>query len=357
VTRDVARLALASALALGCGGEESRPPAVVPPVPVRPVATKPEPTEPADASVISSGLEDAGAPPVTLPPPRPSSPEPAFGASESAKPGDAHAFRLAAALRAMRAAPSGAKVLKLLSVIPGVIDAKATTGVDPFADGEWLVVYGSKVEVPGPNANVVKHARSEGAVTSAFADAGLEAWDGGAGAGTTGAVRADVYGVRDVVLRPQLGVVALVPGDRARDLAAALAKPIDLGVKAGELARMFVAEPAKLARFLPAEVVRATVVAKAAPDGGLDVSAEADCPDAASCKTTAAALDELAKKQNTLMVRIVLKNVLAGLSFRSDGTKLKATLHAGRDQVDAVLNITRVQLGLPAEDPSDQVHR
>jgi hypothetical protein len=357
VTRDVARLACVVALTVACGGEESRPPPARP-VAVRPVATSPplDGAQPLDvASSLDAGAPVPPAPPA--PPPKPPLPEPSFGDAQPSKPGDPHAFRLAAALRAMRASRSGAKVLKMLSVVPEVIDAKSRTGVDPFADGEWLLVYGSKVEVPGPNANVVKHTRPESAITAAVADAGLEAWDGGAAAGMTGAVRAELYGVRDVLLRPQAGVLAVVPGDRVRDLAAILAKPIDPGVKAGELARIFVAEPAKLARFLPADVVRATVLAKPATDGGLDLSAEADCADAASCKTTAAALDDLARKQNSLMVRIVLRNVLAGLVVRSDAAKLKATLHASPDQVDAVLNITRAQLGLPGEDPSDQTHR
>jgi hypothetical protein len=248
----------------------------------------------------------------------------------------------------MRATRSGGKVLKLLSVVPDVIDARAKTGVDPFADGEWLLVYGSSLRIPGTNANVVKHLRAEAELTKANADAGFEAFDAG-----PNAVRAEIYGVRDVLLRPQAGVLALVPSDRAADLAVVLAKPIDPLTRPGELARIFVAEPANLVRFLPADVVRATVTVKPATDGGLDMSAEADCADAASCKATATALDELTTKQNSLMVRIVLKNLLANLSFRARGTKLEASLHAAPDQVDAVLNLTRAQLGLPGEDPSD----
>ena len=340
-------LVSAALVAFGCGVEESRPP-VVPPVTVRPVA-RPEPVrEPVDASVGVATREDA---PAAASAPKPALPAPMFGATEPSKPGDAHAFRLAASLRSMRATRSGAKILKLLSVVPEVIDARAKTGVDPFADGEWLLVYGSSVSIPGANANVVKHLRSEAELTRANVDAGMGASDAG-----PGAVHAEIYGVRDVLLRPQASVLALVPADRAADLGVALSRAIDPGTRPGELVRIFLAEPAKVVRWLPADVVRASVVVKPASDGGLDLSAEADCPDAASCKATATTLDELARKQNSLMVRIVTKNLLGNLTLRAEATKLKALLHATPDQVDALLNLTRAQLGLPGEDPSDARH-
>jgi hypothetical protein len=349
-------LALPCACAFACGaGEPPRSPAVPP------VTTSPPPAVPAlvfetkaderrDASFTDWSVADAA----VRPSPVRAVAVPSYGAAESPKPGETHPFRLVAAVRAMRASPSGAKIVKMLSLVPDVIDAKARTGVDPFAEGEWLLVYGSAIGVPGPNANVLKHARTEAELAKAAADGGFESWDAGAappGAGTPGALRGEVYGVRDVLLRPQAGLLALVPEDRARDLAAALAKPIDPGVKPGELARIFAAEPAKIVRFVPADVVRATVLVKPASDGGLDASAEADCADAVSCKTTATALEELAKRSNSMMVRIVLKNLLGGLAVRAEGTKLKATLHAAPDQVDAALGIVRAQLGLPETAP------
>jgi hypothetical protein len=221
-------------------------------------------------------------------------------------------------------------------VRPGA--ARRCCGCCLFADGEWLLVYGSKVAVPGPNANVVKHAKADADVTTALASHSRGA---------------EIYGVKDVLLRPQVGMLALVPGDRASELAVVLLKPLDPGVKPGELARAFVAEPGKLLRFLPAELVRANVIVKPATDGGLDASADVDCPDAPSCKATAAALEELGRTQNTLMVRIVTKNLLGGLGVHADGTKLKATLHAAPDQVDAALNLMRAQLGMPPESPRE----
>lgn len=364
-------LALASihagAFAFACGGgEASRTEAASPSISsaatsVAAPAPAPAPSapraEPRDAGVTQWSTEE---PAVHVPAPR-VVPEPQFGATEPPRPGDTHAFRLVAAMRSMRASPSGAKIVKMLSVVPEVIDTKARIGVEPFEDSEWLLVYGSQVGVPGPNANVVKHARPETTVAKAVADGGFEAWDAGASAaaapGTAGAMHGEIYGVRDVLLRPQPGVLALVPGDRARDLAAVLAKPIDPGVKPGELARIFVAEPAKLARFLPAEVVKGTVVLKPASDSGLDVIAEAACPTAASCATTAAGLELLAKRSNSMMVRIVTKNLLGGLLVRADGATLRATMHVAPDQLDAVLNLLRAQFGLPAPDLGNQTLR
>jgi hypothetical protein len=350
----------AVAVAVGCGGDEAARRGAASPS-SDPATTVPAPAVPPplagddalDASAVTWNVGDAAMPSRPAPSARAPLPEPSFGASEPARPGDVHAFRLAVALRAARATRSGAKVTKMLSVIPELIDATRRTGLDPFADGEWLLVYGAKVAVPGPNANVVKHARAEAEITRTMADGGFEAWD----AAAPTSVRAEIYGVNDVIVRPQAGIAALVPNDRARDLAVALARPIDPGVRPGELARAFVAEPAKLLRFLPAEIVRANIAVKGAIDGGLDATADADCVDAAQCRATATAIEELIKAQNSLVVRIVTKNVLGGLTVRADGTKLKVALHAAPGQVDAALNLTRSQLGLPAEDPSDQAKR
>jgi hypothetical protein len=339
-------IALVAALAVGCGADEASrlrtaSPAsdgTVVPMPDMPAPSADGPdssvADPLDAAVAERAPEAAALPGVA----RALLPEPSFGASEPLKPGEAHAFRLIVAVRAARASRSGAKVMEMLSLLPDVREARARTGVDPFADGEWLLVYGGKVAVPGPNANVVKHTKADADVTKAL---------------TARARGAEIYGVKDVLLRPQPGILALVPGDRAPELGVVLSKAIDPGVKPGELARAFVAEPAKLLRFLPAELVRANVIVKGATDGGLDASAEVDCPDAASCKATATALEELGRTQNTLMVRIVTKNILGGLGVHADGAKLKATLHAAPDQVDAALNLTRAQLGLPAVSPRE----
>lgn len=346
-------LALASgvttlAFFAGCAAADARRPPAVTPVPPLTSSMRPaRVAESADAKAPESGEStrhgsaEAGSTAEPRRPPAPP-PEPSFGAG-SVKPGDPQGFRLVAALRAARANPSSAKILLLMSALPAVIAAKTRTAVDPFADGEWLLVYGAQPGVPGANASVVRHGRPETEVTMAIADAGFEPRE----AGPPGALRAELYGVHDVLLRPQPATLALVPSDRAADLGAALARPLDPAVKNGELARIFVAEPAPLVRGLPSEVTRASVLVKPNADGGLDLSADADCGDAPSCSATATALQDLVARQNSMLVRLATRSLLSGLGIRADGTKLRATLHASPEQVDAIVNLVRAQLDLP----------
>ncbi len=341
--RDAYAVALAVATALSltsasCGDEATRPPPVAP-APALDLAS------PAPALAPAPAPPPAPSPAAEPPPAAPVVPEPAFG-SEPLLPDDPHPFRLAAAVRAIRANRSGANVVKMLSLLPEIIDSKKKTGVDPFTDGDWLLVYGPTVGVPGSNAHVLKHTKSEADVSAAMSRAGITA-DG----------HVQLYGVRDTLVRPQPGLLALLPNDRAKELAAVLAKPIDTGLRPGELAQIFVAEPSKVVKNIPDDVRRANVVVKPASDGGLDARAVADCRDAASCTAAATELDEYVKRQNSFMVRLVLKNLLANFAVKASGAKLEATLHASPDQVDALLSILRAQLGLPPPaQPGDPKH-
>ena len=86
---------------------------------------------------------------------------------------------------------------------------------------------------------------------------------------------------------------------------------------------------------------------KPGADGGLDLSADAQCPDAPACTAAATKLTDFVGRQNSMMVRMVTRSLLSGLVIKGNGTKLEATLHATPDQVDAILSLLRAQLGLP----------
>ncbi len=308
-------------------------------------------TPPASSSVIfraDRAARDGTAGAALEPPLPPAAREPrALFGDGSVRPSDPQPFRLTVALRALRASASGAKIAALLSLVPLVIEGKTKTGVDPFVTGEWLLVYGARAEVPGANANVVRHTTPEAEVAKAITAAGFATRDGGAGSG----VQASLYGAKEPLLRPQPSTLALGPADRAADLASALAAPLDPGTKPGELARVFLAEPAQVLRILPSEVVRANAIAKPAADGGLDLAADAECGDAAGCAALATTLSDHLGRQNSIIVRMVTRSLLSGLVIKAKGSKLEATLHATPDQVDAILSLVRAQLGLPPPPP------
>lgn len=348
---------LANGLVVACGGAEQE---IVPVTPVEtPVRSRPPPpVVTADASVENA--VDAAPPPAPPPSRRREEPHEARTASfgvGAVEPSAPHAFKLAVNLKAARASTSGKQALAIFSLMPATMLAKQRTGVDPFADGEWLLVYGEDVDVPGDNVNVVRHARPISEVSGAIARAGFLPLEDG----PKGAVRTELFDVRDALFSPTPSLLVMAPRDRARDVAAALVKPIDLGVKSGELARVFVKDPSRTTSVLPKALADALVVVRPANDGGLDLSGEATCPDETACKEIAQGLRDRAARMNSLMVRVATRGLLGALTvegkpggegIRAEGTKVRASVHAAPDQVQSILNFVRAALGLPAADPN-----
>ncbi len=259
-------------------------------------------------------------------------------ATESVKPADPHGFRLAASLSTMRASPSGAKLLALLHRASDHF--KVQIGASLAAEADWLLVYGPRVAFPGPNACVVKHHLPERVLATLIAERGFEPWDVGPPAvgGSSGATSGDLYGAREVLLRPQPGLLAFVPAGRAREFVPVLARALETGLKPDELARVFVAQPWKVAGALAADFAGVTLSVTASPDGGLDVSAHATCAKPSSCAEAVTTLAGAVRRANTFLVRLATGNVLGGLALHTANGKATATLHATPEQVDASLS-------------------
>ncbi|AKV04833.1 hypothetical protein AKJ09_11496 [Labilithrix luteola] len=351
---------LANGLVVACGAPERD---VVP----SPVTPAEEPVRTAPPPVMSAAsaenAPDAAAPapsaPPALPPRRREEKHEArttsFGPGP-VEPSAPHAFKLAANLKAARASPSGKKTLEIFSLLPETILTKQRTAVDPFADGEWLLVYGEDVDVPGNNVNAVRHGRPAVEVSGAIAKAGFLPLE----EGPKGAVRTELFDVRDALFSPTPSLLVMAPRDRAKEISVALVRPVDPGFKSGELARVFFKEPWRATSILPKSLSDALVVVRPASDDGLDVSAEATCPDEAACKEIAEGLRQRAARMNSLMVRVATRGLLipltvegkpGGEGIRAEGTKLRASVHAAPDQVQSILNFVRAALGLPAADP------
>lgn len=340
-----------SALAFACG-PESEPPRVPESAPSRPTAILP-PIDTVDASARPTIDAEPGSD--AAPPPRRRDrlthfPTPSFGAGD-VSPAATHPFRMVVSTKAMRASKSAARLGRALSLLPAMIDAKQRTGVDVLADSEWLLAYGPNLGALVTNANVVRHHVKDDDVTQALGKSGFEASrfaDGG--------LASDLFGTDTVLLRPRAQTIAFVPQDRARDFGAALAKLDDPGIRAPEILTLAVRDPkstvpGKVGSLVPAELTKVEGTMKPGPGDSLDLAAEGTCTTPEACKEAAATMDATVKAQNSMMVRIATRGLLSSFAVRAEGAKVKATLHVSAEQVEAIDQLMRSLLGLPAVDP------
>lgn len=246
----------------------------------------------------------------------------------------------------MRASPSAAKIGRSLSLLPAIIDAKRRTGIDPFEDADWMLAYGPSIGAFIVNATVVRHHRKDEEVTQAIEQGSFEKSDH-----AEGGLASDLFGADTVLLRPRARTLAFVPQDRAKDFTAVLSKLDDPGLRSAEIARFALLEPAKvLASIVPAEVTSAEGSVRPGQGGGLDASAEGACATAEACKEAAKAIEATVTRQNSMIVRMMTRGLFNSLKVRAEGAKVKATLHADPEQIDALVQLVRAYLGLPAVD-------
>lgn len=279
-------------------------------------------------------------------------PTPSFGAGDVTITG-AHRFRMLVSTKAMRANASAAKLGRALSTMPSFIDATERTGVGVLDDTDWLFTYGPDIGAIVTNANVIRHRVADEEVTSALQRSAFEP-----SRYAEGGLASDLFGTDMVLLRPRRQTLAIVPQDRASDIAASLAKFDDRALPgpSPNIVAATVREPGPLlGRYVDAAVADAITkvdvsVRPGTPDG-LDALADATCPTEEKCKTAAEALDATVRRRNSLAVRIATRGLLNGLIVRAEGARMKVTLHASAEQVEALDQLLRAVLGLPAPDP------
>ncbi|MBS2015967.1 MAG: hypothetical protein JST00_23970 [Deltaproteobacteria bacterium] len=354
LARAATALAALAGLVLACGadGEAPRVPHVTTAMPPS-AAPSPDGGEGGDAS--SAGQADGGTdgPRASRRRERlPRFPTPSFGAGDVALTAT-HRFRMVVSTKAMRANASAARLGRALRLMPSILDAKERTGVDVLDESEWLFTYGPDIGAIVTNANIVRHRVPDEEVTSALRRSAFEP-----SRYAEGGLASDLFGADMVLLRPRPQTLALVPQDRASDIAVVLAKLEDRGLPGPgpNIVTATVREPGPLlAGHVDAAVADAITkvdvsVRPGTPDG-LDALADATCATEEKCKAAAEALDANARRRNSLAVRIATRGLLNGLTVRAEGARMKVTLHATAEQVEALDQLLRAVLGLPAADP------
>ncbi|HEY1954570.1 MAG TPA: hypothetical protein VGH28_03145 [Polyangiaceae bacterium] len=227
----------------------------------------------------------------------------------------------------IRKHPEGARVDGMIRGAPAW---RAFPTIDPVRDLDWMTEDGNDMLV----RHDVPDAQVDGAIASVAQPvnlgSGLKAWRG-------------VVNHADVVfLRAQPHVVRIAPADHAdvaaRDL---LAHPPSAPTfHAHEAARVRIPDPASHVEGVPDDITEARVWIDSRPaDGGADIFAEADCPDAAAAQRDAAAIAAFIRARNTFAVRIVTGGVLNNVEVKPVDRRVAIHLSASEQQLAAVLSL------------------
>jgi len=262
-------------------------------------------------------------------------------------------------MEVIRATPVGAKMGPLVSAIPQWDDFISGTRVDPLRDTDWVMIYGPSLINTERDAILVHYSTSDRIVDEACAVVAKKYDRGGAfDLGVPGAKAwlGHADRARRIFLRAQPHLLVVVPEDYAKTAARTLVGgKTPSHVRPGEAMRLTLKNPHRPMPFIPETVseLRLWIVPRAA-DGGADVFAEGDTPDAAKASAAADDLRKVVRQQNSIGVRIVTQGLLNNVDIQGDGSIVRLKLSASREQLEAILGVVSAQLGvtLPASSPS-----
>lgn len=141
-----------------------------------------------------------------------------------------------------------------------------------------------------------------------------------------------------VALRPEPHLVTAVPPDGAAALTAALrgAHVVDPKAEADEGVRALLPQPHTFFKQIPEDAQSALLRVLSRPDGGALAEVELTCADPAHTEKVASSIREQVDHANNFLVRMVTKDLLGGLTVRTDATTVKISLPASRVQLEAL---------------------
>lgn len=250
----------------------------------------------------------------------------------------------------IRKNPTGARMGPLLSAIPQWDDFMQGTGVDPVRDTDWVLITGPSLIRTERDVILVHYSASDALVDKAIQVIAKKYDRGGAfDAGVPGVKAALGHADRAprVFLRPQSRVLAVVPPDYANTAAKSLHKArISARVRPGEAMRLVLKTPSRPFPRIPSTISEMRLWILPRADGGADVHAEGDTPDADSGAAAAAALRKVIRDQNSVFVRMVTNGLLDTVEITADGSVVRLRAPVSRDQLETLLSLVASQLGV-----------
>jgi hypothetical protein len=262
-------------------------------------------------------------------------------------------------MRVIRAHPAASRLQPILAAIPQWKQFMAGSTLDPMRDCDWLLIDGPSLLNTEKDAVYVHYSPPDAVIETAIGTISKAYPKGGpidVGVPKVKAWRAYADNAERVFLRPSPHIAIIVPSSHATQFAAAWAgKPVVLHTHPGEAVSIRALRPGGSINLIPQSIseLRVWVVPRNA-DGGADVYAEGDCPDAAAASAAAVDVRDTIQKKNSFGVRLVTAGLFNSVDVTTDGPMVKAHLSASKEQIDAVLGLVAGQVGatLPPPTPS-----
>jgi hypothetical protein len=219
-------------------------------------------------------------------------------------------------LSVARAHPLGTKLELFILAWPGWGSTLRRFTTHPVAELDWI-------DVVGPRDPAKQRLAARTTMDDELVDSRL---------------KENADGSLRVTLRPEPHLVTAVAPDGADALTEALrdARVVDPVSDADEGLRALLPHPHQFFRSLPEEAHAALLRAWSRPDGAAYAEIELTCGDAATADKVATAMREQVEHVNGMLVRMLLHDLLSGLSIRAEGAQVKLSLPASREQLDAL---------------------
>jgi hypothetical protein len=210
-------------------------------------------------------------------------------------------------------------------------------GFDPLLDADWMLYSGPRFFPNRDSAFVVRYSGPDSTIDDAFhalvSREPVEQID-------HGALQGMVDRFPRALLRPQSGVVAIVPQALAARVSHALAQGnVVPPLRAGEAVRVSMRHPGGVSALFPESVYEARAWAVLRDDGGADLYAELDCPFDSEAVVVSNSIRRMIAVYATGAARFLVHGLLDAVEVEPEGKMVKLHATATPAQGEALIDL------------------
>jgi hypothetical protein len=263
---------------------------------------------------------------------------------------DAVLVRVIVNAEVIRTNPVGAKMGYLLRGIPQWDEFMSGTDIDPVRDTDWVLISGPSLVNTSRDVILIHYSAPDAAIDKAI-DVVSKKYDRGgrfdAGVPGVRATLAHADRAERVLLRPQTRVLAVVPPNKAEEIARQLVSTkVPLHNHPGEAVYVRVDNPNHPMPEIPASITQLRLRVIPRPDQGADVFIEGDTKDATTALQAAEDLKGIVKRHNDWITSSVTHGLLDHVEVTTDQSVVHAHLTASREQIETLVSLVGDLLGV-----------